>query len=158
MLSPIPLSTDTDADTMRTLNKPKSQPQKNASTGVPVVDFAPFYYGTETERAAVCLEVFNAFKDIGFVTLVNHGVDVDLIDNTFKQSQQFFDLPQQEKMKSAYTTAEANRGYLNLGREVHSKVDFKETFEIGNENEKKFANRWPSQQKMPQCKFKPCFS
>lgn len=57
---------------------------------VPVVDFAAFASGDAAARAELAAKLFSAFKDIGFVTLVNHGLPVELNRRTFEASASFF--------------------------------------------------------------------
>lgn len=87
-----------------------------------------------------------AVKDIGFVTLINHGLPTELNSRTFAASAEFFTLPPETKTKYAWVSPESNRGYLNVGQELldGGAPDLKETFEIGNEAETTFDNRWPN--------------
>ena len=87
-----------------------------------------------------------AVKDIGFVTLINHGLPTELNSRTFAASAEFFTLPPETKTKYAWVSPESNRGYLNVGQELldGGAPDLKETFEIGNEAETTFENRWPN--------------
>ena len=50
-----------------------------------------------------------ACVDVGFFYVINHGVDVNLLDETFEQSKRFFALPIEEKMKVIHD--ENHRGY-----------------------------------------------
>ena len=107
--------------------------------------------GSPKEVEAVSSELFAAFKDIGFVTLTNHGMDPSLIANTFELQKKFFALPYAEKHKLKWTTPEANRGYLGVGMEqlYEGKPDLKETFEIGHEADVNFRNPWPEESVLP---------
>lgn len=60
-------------------------------------------------------------------------------------------LPASEKASVAWTTAEANRGYLGVGKEMlyDGKPDLKETFECGHEADPDHRNLWPSESAMP---------
>eukprot|EP00961_Rhodomonas_salina_P101236 1362594-Rhodomonas_salina.2 len=102
---------------------------------VPVVDFHGFVTGNAQEKEKVALQIFRAFNDIGFVTLVNHGLEPEVLKQTFRSSRDFFELPDDAKQKYKYRGAESNRGYLRLGHEklADGLSDIKETFEIGNE-------------------------
>lgn len=88
-----------------------------------------------------------AFKDIGFVTIVGHGVPEELKQRTFAASASFFTgLTPELKAKYRFTSAESNRGYLMMGQERldGDYPDLKEMFQIGDENEKTFENHWPN--------------
>jgi isopenicillin N synthase-like dioxygenase len=108
-------------------------------SAVPVIDFSPFTRpdATPDEKARVATDVFRAFRDIGFATLVNHGVPATLISSAFASSALFFSLPTASKEKYNWLSATSNRGYLGMGKEklAYGKADLKETFEIGNEAE-----------------------
>lgn len=55
---------------------------QNAS--IPVVDFAPLLGGRPDDAAVVGRAVYEAFRDIGFVYLKNHGFPQDTIDEAFE--------------------------------------------------------------------------
>jgi isopenicillin N synthase-like dioxygenase len=130
------------------------------ATGIPVVDFAPFLQGTGME--SVSSQMVHAFKNVGFVYIKNHGIPQNVVDFQFAQSKAFFDLPQEEKDKLAWVSPEANRGYVQQGRERVSLFeekdqvealreaapDVKESFEIGKEPSPLYQNNWPAS--MPQ--------
>jgi isopenicillin N synthase-like dioxygenase len=108
---------------------------------IPVVDLS------QEDSTAVASELLNAFKTIGFATLTHHGVDRDLIQSAFAASKSFFDLPESIKTQYKYESHASNRGYIGVSNEKHesgSTADYKETFDIGNEEESGYANKWPS--------------
>ena len=94
---------------------------------------------------------FIYLKDIGFVTIKNHGLPDNIVEKVFAASKELFALPSEVKAKYPYTSAEANRGYLGAGAEKLDGLrgDMKETFEMGNENDKEYLNYWPSE--LPTC-------
>jgi isopenicillin N synthase-like dioxygenase len=127
----------------------------------------------------VANQIINAFQTIGFVTLTNHGISLELIENTFKASQRFFtELSIETKMNYKYSSHVSNRGYIAMGTEQHantSEPDRKETFDIGKEEEEEetvnedeqsdsnkdkkvdttvFKTPWPTEDDLPSDKFK----
>lgn len=50
---------------------------------IPVVDFAPFHDGSAEEAKATAQKIFEAFRDVGFVYLKNHGVPQEVVDEAF---------------------------------------------------------------------------
>jgi isopenicillin N synthase-like dioxygenase len=54
--------------------------------------------------------------DVGFFYLINHGLDLDLLDEAFEQSKRFFALPIEEKMKVIHD--ENHRGYTPFEEEA----------------------------------------
>ncbi|KAJ7533960.1 hypothetical protein O6H91_13G072900 [Diphasiastrum complanatum] len=72
---------------------------------VPVVDFAPFLAPDSTEaiaekRKALLQEISKACEEWGFFQVINHGMNWDLVQKTFRKSQEFFWLPLEDKLKA----------------------------------------------------------
>jgi isopenicillin N synthase-like dioxygenase len=107
-------------------------------TQVPVVDIAPFVTGTRARQHAVAREIAQACTDIGFFTIVGHGVSTDLVSATVETTKAFFDRPLAEKLRVRQPQPDQSRGYLGLGDENlsysrgdQSTADLKEVFAIG---------------------------
>jgi isopenicillin N synthase-like dioxygenase len=103
---------------------------------IPAVDLSLFVNGNEAEKQQFITDLTNAWKEIGFVTVYNHGVPQDLIDAFFEQVQQFFALPTEKKLTYEDIDNGGQRGYTSFGRE-HAKgfdtPDLKEFWQIGQE-------------------------
>jgi isopenicillin N synthase-like dioxygenase len=50
---------------------------------VPIIDFAPFLNGDAAEKAQVAEELDEAFRNVGFVYLRNHGVEMERVERCF---------------------------------------------------------------------------
>lgn len=50
---------------------------------IPVIDFAPFRDGSPEDAEATGKKIFEAFRDVGFVYLKNHGVPQKVVDEAF---------------------------------------------------------------------------
>jgi isopenicillin N synthase-like dioxygenase len=106
-------------------------------TTVPVIDVAPFSAGGEGDRRAVAREIGRACEDIGFFTIVGHGVDAALVRRMYDVSRAFFDLPVTDKQRVRRPRPEQSRGYIGLGEENlaysvgRDTTDLKEFFAIG---------------------------
>ncbi|KAK1592838.1 hypothetical protein Q3G72_031216 [Acer saccharum] len=103
-----------------------------------------------------------ACMDCGFFYVVNHGISQEFMDEVFAQSEKFFKLPLNEKMKLLRN--QKHRGYtpildelLDPDSQVHV-GDYKEGYYIGielpegdPENEKPFygPNIWPEPDVLP---------
>ena len=101
---------------------------------IPLVDLTKFLEGSSTERAAFVAEIGKAFQDIGFVGVINHGIDKALIDKFYAESQSFFAFPVEVKRRYEVPGIAGQRGYTSFGKEhaKHSKVaDLKEFYQIG---------------------------
>jgi isopenicillin N synthase-like dioxygenase len=66
--------------------------------GIPAVDIS-------ADRRRVVAEVGRACEEIGFLTVVGHGVPEDLVAETAAAGRSFFDLPADEKRRFAEGTA-----------------------------------------------------
>ena len=103
---------------------------------IPSVDLSKFVNGNESQQQEFIKELTDAWKDIGFVTVYNHGVSQDLIDDFFTQIQNFFALNTKTKLKYEDFDNGGQRGYTSFGRE-HAKgfdaPDLKEFWQIGQE-------------------------
>jgi isopenicillin N synthase-like dioxygenase len=104
---------------------------------VPLINLAPLLAGGRSERAAVAHAIGRACEDIGFFTIVGHGVDPGLIDRMDRVSRAFFDLPLADKQRVARPKPEQSRGYIGVGEENlaygvgTATTDLKEFFAIG---------------------------
>lgn len=103
---------------------------------IPLVDLSTFRNGTPEERLAFVEKLGNAFHNIGFVGVVNHGIPKALIDGFYDASKRFFALPVEVKRKYEIEGLAGQRGYTSFGKE-HAKqskhADLKEFFQIGQE-------------------------
>lgn len=105
-------------------------------TDVPVLDFQDFF--DEKKQKKFIQDFGDAINQLGFVRLVNHGVDQELVDEAYKISKDFF-LKLDKETKEKYhcsKTPGGNRGYSHFGQEHakdNSNPDLKEFFHIGRE-------------------------
>ncbi|KAH7094866.1 hypothetical protein FB567DRAFT_565922 [Paraphoma chrysanthemicola] len=124
---------------------------------IPIVDFAKATTGTEEEKEHVAKQIDDAFQNVGFVYLKNHGVSLDLVEECFSWSKKFFALPPETKALAPHPPGGAHhRGYSAPGIEKVSQhtydaaelsklreiPDFKESFESGNVNDTAQPNIW----------------
>lgn len=104
-------------------------------TDVPVLDFQDFY--NEKKQKSFIKSFGEAINQLGFVRLINHGVDQDLVDEAYKISKEFFlKLDKETKEKYHCSKSGGNRGYSHFGQEHakdNSNPDLKEFFHIGRE-------------------------
>ncbi|MCB0645506.1 MAG: isopenicillin N synthase family oxygenase [Saprospiraceae bacterium] len=101
---------------------------------IPLVDLQKYISGNEEEKAAFVKEIGDAFHNVGFVGVKNHGVSKDLIDAFFNASKDFFSLPVSIKRQYEIAGMAGQRGYTSYGKEhaKQSKVaDLKEFYQIG---------------------------
>jgi len=107
-------------------------------TAVPLIDVAPFLYGSARDQRAIAARIGCACADIGFFAIAGHGVPAELVASMARVSRAFFDLPLDEKRRVARPRPEQSRGYVGVGDEnlAYSRgdagaTDLKEFFAIG---------------------------
>ena len=83
-------------------------------TTVPVIDVAPFLEGSPAGKREVAEGMARACTDLGFFTIVGHGVPGDLADRMARVCREFFDLPLEEKVASRRPRPEQSRGYIGV--------------------------------------------
>jgi isopenicillin N synthase-like dioxygenase len=90
-----------------------------ASTSpIPIVDFGKFLSGTREQQKEIALQIDDAFRNVGFVYLKNHGVAKDKVEECFSWSKKFFDLPLETKMLAPHPPGGSHhRGYSAPGLE-----------------------------------------
>ena len=130
------------------------------SRQIPTVDFAD-RSGNEEQQARFIKAVGDSLKEIGFFALENHGIDLQLIDEAYKQGDAFFSLPKAIKQSYLQPKIAHQRGYTAFGVE-HAKdndaPDLKEFWQngrthTGEGNTPTYpANVWPEKD-VPE--FKP---
>ncbi len=113
---------------------------------VPVIDIAPFLTGTPEGKRSVAAQVGRACAEIGFLTIVGHGVPDDLVRRTYAVSREFFDLPHDEKI--AVRVNQNGVGYVplqveSLAASLGQKTpgDLKESLNCGRDFD---HDRWPA--------------
>src|SRR6267142_1648447 len=107
---------------------------KKYTMTIPVVDLADFVNGNPEQKSAFVQKLGQAYEDVGFVAVKNHGIPAELIADLYKYVQQFFSLPADRKKKFEIPELAGQRGYTSFGKE-HAKgsdaPDLKEFFQYG---------------------------
>ena len=60
---------------------------------LPLLDLAPYYAGEPGAKEALAIELRNAAEEIGFLALINHGIDWSLIEGAIAENKRFHALP-----------------------------------------------------------------
>lgn len=101
---------------------------------IPSVDLAHFLSGDKKKKEAFVQSLGKAYEEVGFVAVKNHGITDELINDLYKNTQQFFSLPLEQKRKYEIAGLAGQRGYTSFGTE-HAKgseaPDLKEFFQYG---------------------------
>ena len=73
--------------------------EKHFDAGIPSVDLSDFLSGNEQQKAAFVKAIGEAYQQIGFVAVKNHGIGDQLIEELYSNVKAFFNLPEDQKMK-----------------------------------------------------------
>ena len=92
---------------------------KTATTGVPVISLKPFFEGGDAGKQRVAEEWDRACREVGFLTVVDHGVPTQVIEAMWARTVAFFDRPLADK-RSVPMTDDYPYGYQGMGMEVHT--------------------------------------
>lgn len=101
---------------------------------IPVVNLADFLSGDASLKQQFVQQLGNAYEEVGFVAVKNHGIPDELIKRMYQQVQEFFSLPSEKKKKYEIPELAGQRGYTSFGKE-HAKgsdaPDLKEFYQHG---------------------------
>jgi len=122
---------------------------------VPSLDLAHFTDGTPEQKAAFVQALGDAYNNIGFVAIKNHGLTDEMTDELYSTIKEFFSLPDEVKQKYEVPELAGQRGYIGKGKE-HAKGrstgDLKEFYHVGQEvtdndpiKERYPDNIWPNE-------------
>lgn len=101
---------------------------------IPLVDLSQFINGSKEQKSQFVNELGKAFEEVGFVSVMNHGISSTLISDLYNAVEHFFKLPVELKHKYEIPGLAGQRGYTSFGKE-HAKgsnaADLKEFFQYG---------------------------
>ena len=105
---------------------------------IPSIDLKDFTSGNSTRKQKCVRELGEAFQNIGFVAVENHGLSDELTASLYDSVKQFFALPEVTKLNYEIKDLGGQRGYTAKGKE-HAKGrnigDLKEFYHVGQELE-----------------------
>lgn len=89
---------------------------------IPVVDLEPSFTGDAAARTSVAAGIDRAYRDVGFMYIVNHGIAPALLDGVFEAARRFHAQPLEAKQAIAMNRW--HRGYMGYAtsRLVTSRV------------------------------------
>ena len=105
-----------------------------STVNIPRLDLDTYINGTAEQRKQFSDAIGSAFNETGFVTITNHGLSKELIDNLYKQVKILFALPEAAKQQYEIPELAGQRGYTGKNKETAKgfKVpDLKEFWQIG---------------------------
>jgi len=101
---------------------------------IPSLDLDHFRNGDKNQKDHFVSQLGQAWTNIGFVALKNHGLEESTREHLYNAVQQFFQLPDDIKVKYEDPKIQGQRGYIGKMKE-HAKgfdsPDLKEFYHIG---------------------------
>jgi len=78
------------------------QPQQNRSDHIPVIDLEALQdnHVDEWKRRRIITGIANACKNWGVIQVVNHGIELGVIEKARAQARQVFELPNETRWKA----------------------------------------------------------
>lgn len=101
---------------------------------IPSLDLADFLSGNDKQKQEFVAALGQAYEEIGFVSIKNHGLSEALSSSLYQEVQNFFNLSVEQKAKYEIEGLAGQRGYTSFGKE-HAKGrntgDLKEFWHFG---------------------------
>lgn len=88
-----------------------------AEVNIPRLDLNDYVYGTPEQKKKFSDDLGKAYNDTGFVTIANHGMTPELIEELYKEVKNFFALPEATKLGYEKPELAGQRGYTSKGKE-----------------------------------------
>jgi isopenicillin N synthase-like dioxygenase len=102
-------------------------------SGIPVLDLS-LLNGTPEQQERFRDDLRRATHEVGFFSLVGHGVPAGLVDRAYTAARAFFALPESHKLAIENVRSPHFRGYTRMGGErTLGRVDIREQIDIGAE-------------------------
>ncbi len=101
---------------------------------IPHLDLNDYVHGNAEQKKKFSDAIGKAYKETGFVTIANHGMTQELMDELYVEVKKFFDLPDESKVKYERPELARQRGYISKGVEIAKGAkthDLKEFWQSG---------------------------
>ncbi|HUH33959.1 MAG TPA: 2-oxoglutarate and iron-dependent oxygenase domain-containing protein [Daejeonella sp.] len=105
-----------------------------AEVNIPRLDLNDYVKGSPEQKKKFSEDIGKAYNETGFVTIANHGMTPELMEELYAEVKKFFLLPDEEKLKYEKPELAGQRGYTSKGKEKakDSKTpDLKEFWQSG---------------------------
>ncbi|KAF3079914.1 hypothetical protein TWF569_008163 [Orbilia oligospora] len=101
-------------------------------TSIPILDLS--LARSEDTKPGFLNDLRHALIEVGFLYIKNTGISSELIDRVKKLGVDFFDIPEDEKLRLEMKNSPHFLGYSRLGNEItRFAVDWREQIDIGTE-------------------------
>lgn len=104
--------------------------------GIPSLDLDDFRSADPSKKAKFVADLGQAFNNIGFVAIKNHGLTDKLRENLYAEVKRFFYSPEELKLQYDIPGIAGQRGYIGKGKETakgFKVADLKEFYHVGQE-------------------------
>jgi isopenicillin N synthase-like dioxygenase len=101
---------------------------------IPQLDLSEFKSGDAVRKGNFVRQLGQAYEEIGFVAIKNHGLSDEISEELYEQVKLFFALPEDVKKKYEIPGLAGQRGYTSFGKEHakdHNAGDLKEFWQFG---------------------------
>lgn len=110
-------------------------PARDAFTEIPTFSLRAWREGDDAARAASARELRRICHEVGFFTLVDHGVPASFVDRYFAALEAFFALPESTKALIDKRHSRHFRGWERVGAELtNNRVDHREQLDVSTEH------------------------
>lgn len=101
---------------------------------IPSLDLADFTSGDAKKKQQFVEKLGEAYNNIGFVAIKNHGLSDELVDNLYSTIKKFFSLQDEVKLQYEKPELFGQRGYVAKNKEAakgRNTGDLKEFYHVG---------------------------
>ncbi|RVT98243.1 isopenicillin N synthase family oxygenase [Mucilaginibacter limnophilus] len=105
-----------------------------STVNIPTLDLNDYVQGSDEQRKKFSNDIGKAFNETGFVTITNHSLSKELINELYDKVKKLFALPDEIKNKYEIPGLAGQRGYTGKEKETakgFTKPDLKEFWQIG---------------------------
>ena len=88
----------------------------SAEVNIPRLDLNDYIKGTPEQKKRFSDNIGKAFNETGFVTIANHGMTQNLMDDLYAEVKKFFSMPEEQKLKYEKPELAGQRGYTSKGK------------------------------------------
>jgi isopenicillin N synthase-like dioxygenase len=85
----------------------------DTATQLPVIDLGPYLAGEPGAREAAAARVRHALTEVGFLSIVGHGIDWDQVRGIYDWARRYHELP--AEAKADHSMNARRMGYIGLG-------------------------------------------
>ena len=89
----------------------------SAEVNIPRLDLNDYIKGTPEQKKRFSDNIGKAFNETGFVTIANHGMTQDLMNELYAEVKKFFSMPEEQKLRYEKPELAGQRGYTSKGKE-----------------------------------------